>query len=98
MIVECTPQLPQNGSPNCPKSLSGTSRSPAGMHPVNWLRWRSSHHRLVRLPNSAGISPVNWFPWSQRDCRLARLPNSAGISPVNWLLERRTLACGHAAG
>ena len=54
MIVECTPQLPQNGSPNCPKSLTRMFRKPSGMHPVNWLLRRYSRSRLVRLPNSAG--------------------------------------------
>ena len=37
MIVECTPQLPQNGSPNCLKSLTRMFRKPSGMHPVNRL-------------------------------------------------------------
>ena len=61
MIVGYTPQLPQKGSPNDPKSLFRMFRSPEGMHPTNWLLRRHSHSRLVRSPNSAGISPVSWF-------------------------------------
>ena len=61
MIVECTPQLPQNGRPRRYKSLSCIFRKPPGMHPVNWLLLRDSHSRMVRLPSSAGISPVNWL-------------------------------------
>ena len=61
MIVECTPQLPQNGSPSCPKSVCRMFRSLAGMHPINWLLERYSTLRLARSPNSAGISPVSWL-------------------------------------
>ena len=79
---------PQDGRPRSDASLSGTSRKPSGMHPVNWFPPRRSHPRLARPPNSGGISPRNSLLSRYRNSRLARLPNFGGISPFNWFSER----------
>ena len=77
---------PQNGRPSWSRSPPGTSRSPLGMHPLNWLPLRYSIFRLERLPNSAGIVPVNWFVVRSSTGRLERSP-SPGASCRSDLLQ-----------
>ena len=47
---------PQNGRPSEVKSLSGTSRKPSGMHPVNWFPARVNSSRLARLAPTPTVS------------------------------------------
>ena len=59
--VPVSQSLSQNGKLSWSKSFRGTSRSPAGTHPVNWLPEMCRRSRLDKLPSCEGIWPVNWL-------------------------------------
>ncbi len=73
----------QDGNPKDAISLSLTSISAAGMHPVRLLLLSRKCLRLLRLPKSDGISPLRWLCESVKSVKLVRSPISTGIEPVS---------------
>ena len=71
----------QNGSPSRSRSLSGTLRSSAGMHPVNRLLLRDRNCSSDRFPSSEGIRPVSSLKLSSKLCSLERFPR------LRWYLS-----------